>query len=116
MAIQIKDYRVLRSLLEVPYHPTLIALILWITARYSETLFTSGYRKGDKGVHGQVPCRGTDIRSRVYDNPQAVVDDINAHWKYDPKRVNMRCALLHSVGKGLHIHLQVHPNTTIKGD
>ena len=113
--IVIKNHKVLRQLLEVPYYPTLIGLALWVTARYSETTFTSGYRKEDKGVHGTDPCRGIDIRSKDFDDPKAVEEDINAHWTYDPERPEKGCALFHDVGRGEHIHLQVHPRTKYIG-
>jgi len=62
--IQIKDASVTRELLIESYHPILIELVLWILQRYYNITFTSGYREGDKSVHGTKPCRGLDIRSR----------------------------------------------------
>jgi hypothetical protein len=75
---------------------------------------TSHFRQGDKGVHGTNPCRGLDIRSWVYGDPQSICEMINRAYEYDPKRPDKRCAILHNVGKGEHIHLQVHPNTRRK--
>ena len=111
MGIEIKNNKVLENILEVGYQPHLIFLINWVTVRNSKIVITSGYRKGDKGVHGTLPCRGIDIRSRIYENPQAIVDDINRHFIYDINRPEKKCAILHNVGHGEHIHLQVHPNT-----
>ena len=112
MGIVIKNWKVLKGMLSVAFHPKMIALAMWITVRYSKVVFTSAYRSGDKGVHGTAPCRGMDMRSWHYDDPQVVVDDINVHWRYDPiKRPEMMCAILHNTGSGNHIHLQVHDNT-----
>lgn len=113
--IAIKDHKVLRQILEVPYHPILINLELWVATRYSKVIFTSGYRAGDTGVHGTIPCRGKDIRSSCYSEPKLVEEDINAHWQYDPVRPEKKCALYHDVGQGAHIHLQVHPRTQYLG-
>lgn len=115
MAIKIKDHGVLRNLLRATYHDDLILLIAWVATRYSGVVFTSGYREGDKGVHGTLPCRGMDIRSRIYDDPEKVVNDINTHFIYDPNRPDKRCAILHDMGKGEHIHLQVYPDTVYLG-
>lgn len=115
MAIKIKNHGVLRNILRAVYDDDLILLIVWVVARYSNVVFTSGYREEDKGVHGTSPCRGIDIRSRVYEEPQKVADDINTHFIYDPERPEKKCAKYHDTGKGLHIHLQVHPNTTYLG-
>jgi hypothetical protein len=115
MSIRVKHYKALRGLLSAPFHPKLIALAMWVTARLSDVVFTSGYRKGDKGVHGQVPCRGLDIRSWIYPDPQMICDDINKHWIYDPERPDKKCAIYHNVGKGFHIHLQVHARTEYVG-
>jgi len=112
MTIQIKDWKTVKGLMLVSFHPKMIALANWAILRFSKIVFTSAYREGDKGVHGTIPCRGLDIRSWIYDAPQSIVDEINAHWKYDPvKRPEKRCAILHDTGQGQHIHLQVHKNT-----
>jgi hypothetical protein len=90
-------------------------ILLWIEGRTGlELTITSLYRIGDSGVHGQLPLRGCDVRMR---NP--VIGDnysemINTYWKYDPSRPELKCALLHDSGSGLHLHVQVHPNT-VKG-
>ena len=111
MTIEIKNENVLNSLLCVEYHPTLILLAKW-TTRFPDVVFTSGYRRGDDGVHGQIPCRGLDIRSCVYEQyAEMIVDNINKHFIYDPERPRFKCAILHDMGKGIHIHLQVHDNT-----
>ena len=109
--INIKDHKTLIGMLSVPFHPTLIELILWFCVRFSQTTFTSSYRKDDSGVHGTIPCRGMDIRSKYFRDPQTVVDEINHHWEYDFNRPEKKCAVYHNAGFGPHIHLQVHNNT-----
>lgn len=112
MAITIKNHKVLMEILAAPYHAKLIQLMIWTCIRHNPIVMTSGYR-GPHGnsVHNTKPCRGLDIRSTVYNDPQAVVDDINNYATYDPARPNKKCAILHDIGKGVHIHLQVHRKT-----
>ena len=120
MALKVKNHKVLMSLLAVPYHGKLIEIIAWCSIRYHELVITCGFRAGDKGVHGTRPyCRGIDIRSWIYDDPQKIVNDINNHFEYDPTRPThivdgveepLQCAKLHDV-YGEHIHLQAHPRT-----
>lgn len=109
--LTIKDHKVLKGLMLVPFHLKMIALLTWIYVRYSKVVITSAYRKGDSGVHGTIPCRGIDIRSWVYDDPQKIIDDINAHWIYDDKRPEKKCAILHDSGQGEHVHLQCSNRT-----
>ena len=111
MSIQVKSNKVLENLLVHRYHKDLSFMLNWISVRYSDLVVTSGYRVGDTGVHGTDPCRGMDIRSWIYSNPQGIVDDINEHFIYDTDRPKKKCAMLHSVGDGMHIHLQVHPKS-----
>jgi len=77
-----------------------------------EFTLTSQFRINDPGVHGQLPLRGIDWRMRNKAVGNAIVDLINAEWKYDSSRPHLRCAKLHNTGQGLHIHLQVHQKTT----
>ena len=117
--IRIKNASVVRELLIENYHPILIELVLWILQRYYNITFTSGYRDGDTGVHGTRPCRGLDIRSSGIKQGNLDVDagtvctKINSAWQYDPERPDKTCAVLHDTGKGVHIHLQCHKNTTM---
>ena len=115
MAIKIKSIGVLRNMLRAVYDDKLILLIAWVITRYSDVVFTSGYREGDKGVHGTKPCRGIDMRSWIYNDPQAIVDDINAHFSYDLDRPEKKCSKLHDTGQGIHIHLQCNSNTIYLG-
>ena len=110
--IGFKDFKVFESMVSYPYHHLMIALLWWIKGKYGDLIITCGKRPGDTGVHGTDPCRGVDIRSWIYPDPQAVVDRINEVWVYDPARPEKKVAILHDAGSGDHIHLQVHPNTT----
>lgn len=119
-SIKIKNYKVLKSLLQVPYHSLLIELNVWCTIRYSKWTYTGGYRSKkihpkDSGIHMTIPCRATDVRSSDFEDPEKVRDDINKHWLYDPKRLYLKCAIYHNSGQGWHFHLQVHPNTKYLG-
>lgn len=110
--IRVKNTTVLERLMIHPAHPNLIKLLVWFCVRYHETMLTGGYEERSyASVHSTIPFRGMDARSRIYYDPQEVVDDINRHWIYDPDRPWMDCAIYHDTGRGLHIHLQVHENT-----
>ena len=109
--IAIKDTPVLMQLMTMEYHPRLVMIVAYITDMWDRTVITSAYRGGDKGVHGTDPCRAVDIRSWIFSNPTKVTARINQDWEYDPERPEMIVALYHDIGKGEHIHLQVHNNT-----
>ena len=110
--IHIKDSLVLVSLFQVKYDTTLVNILTELDIKYPDhVVITCGYRKGDKGVHGSIPCRGVDIRSWVFKNPVSVCNYINSNWEYDFNRPEKFVALLHTAGSGTHIHLQTHPNT-----
>lgn len=120
MAIEIKSYKTLKGLTEVPTHIRMLGLQSWLVVRYSEVVFTSAYRDHkihpkDSGIAMTNPCRHRDIRSWIYEDPQKVVDDVNKNWIYDPKRPSLKCAMYHDTGHGVHIHLQVHDNTLYVG-
>lgn len=94
------------------YDPELVYLCNWLEQQLGITFTqTSGYRDGDSGVHGTVPCRGIDLRCRDELIGQAICDFVNRSWTYDPDRPEMKCAIYHNVGQGKHIHLQTHPHT-----
>jgi len=110
--ICIKDKSVLNSLLLVEYDETLVEIISWLAGEYPEAVvFTCGYRHGDKGVHGTIPCRAVDIRSWTFKRPDRVCNYVNFEWEYDSDRPEMKVAIYHDAGSGFHIHLQSHPNT-----
>lgn len=82
-----------------------------IQAEFGLNLITSAYRPGDTGVHGQMPVRGLDLRCL---NPKFGLEAeawVNLRWRYDPARPKKQVALFHNVGRGLHLHIQVHPGT-----
>lgn len=115
--IKVKDPNVLLSLSEVPAHPRLQDVMLWLCHKYPDKIcITEGFRPGP-GVHGTNPCRGRDIRSTVFDQPQEIEDEINDYWLYDPKRPNMQTAFYHRARHengdwgAWHFHVQVHDNT-----
>jgi hypothetical protein len=115
--IQVKDRKVLRALLHVPYDPILIDIVLWIIDTFKYATVTDGYRNGE-GVHSIIPCRGLDLRDDEYGDPGYVVAEVNKRWGYDPDRPHLHCALWHEAepGSGFHIHLQTHPNSYRKED
>lgn len=41
---------------------------------------------------------------------------VNKDWVYDFNKPDKDCLIIHDVGHGMHIHLQVHPNTLFKSD
>ena len=114
MTITAKDQAVFENLFYVAWHPALVDLVEWVNMAILDPfpVITSAYRPGDKGVHGTDPLRAIDIRSRRLD-ATAVCEKINRHWQYDSTRPKLSCAIYHDVGRGPHIHLQVHDSTCI---
>lgn len=112
--LKVKDDTVFQNLFYVAHHPILTDLLQWIQMTMLDPLpvITSAYRPGDKGVHGTDPLRAVDLRSHGLD-AAAIVEKINRHWQYDSRRPKLKCALYHDVGRGAHIHLQVHDATCI---
>lgn len=108
---QIKNYMVLKELMIAPFHPRLVALAMWCFHRWSDFIVTSGYREHDTGVHGTWPCRGLDVSSWPFKDPEAMAADANAHFFYDPKRPEKMCVIYHDAGSGYHFHLQAHDRT-----
>ena len=115
--IRIKNTEVATQLLLHPYDPTLIEIVCWLGEEYPDITITCGY-ENRPGVHGTIPCRGIDIRSHIFPDPWKVVNHINDNWCYDPLREHKQVALCHTVGRGMHLHIQSHPNTKriIKGE
>jgi hypothetical protein len=103
---------------DVRVHFKLTDLILWIVDFTGEIVITSARRyrtihAKDSGIHLTDPLRAVDCRYFVYNNPDKLVDIINANWLYDPRRKSLNCSVLHNPLGGLnkHIHLQVHERT-----
>lgn len=116
MGTRIKNHQVLKEILLPGFHPKLVALSIWCLVRWGDLWITSGYREGDSGVHGTLPCRALDVSSRPFIRPEAMALDANIHWTYDPERPKFTCVLYHKTPGGVwHFHLQVHPRTLYLG-
>lgn len=72
---------------------------------------TSLYRIGDQGVHGILPLRAIDFRCKSRLLGTNIANIVNMTWIYDDLRPEMKCAMVHNVGVGMHLHIQVHQNT-----
>lgn len=105
MEIKIKDLDVLNL------HPKLTPIVKEVMKEFRLEVITSAYRPGDKGVHGQMPVRGLDLRCREPIMGTSIEHCINFRWEYDPDRPTMLVCISHDTGKGFHVHLQVHRNT-----
>lgn len=94
-------------------HPTLREIALAVEAEFGEQVVTSIYRIGDRGVHGQLPVRGLDLRDLQRSKSKKIQAWVNARWKYDPQRPTIGCCLYHKNkwSEGSHLHLQVHERT-----
>ena len=110
--ILIKNQNILIALLNNKYHPLLINLLTTFQNVAENSIVTEGWREGG-GVHSTDPCRGMDLRSWIYSyyKVKEILKYVNDRWIYDPNRPTMKCLVLHDAGKGIHFHLQVHPNT-----
>ena len=110
--ISIKDKSVLASLLMVEYDEALIDILMWLIDEFPDRIvFTCGYRAGDKGVHGTIPCRAVDLRSWTFRSPDRAANYINMVWEYDHKRPEKKVAVFHDSGSGFHFHVQVCSRT-----
>ena len=74
---------------------------------------------GKTGIH----CTGPPYRAidlRIDGIGQLAADElsskINAGWQYDPVRPGMVVTYSAPHGSGPHLHLQVHPSTTLRAD
>lgn len=113
--IEIKDSSVLSGLMSHKFSRALVEIIVWLAENHGLVMtesFRPARHPGD--VHSTDPVRAVDIRSKCYDGDQAsrIRDEINTIWEYDSNRPQMKCAIIHDVGNGVHFHIQVHPNTT----
>jgi len=110
--VEFKNENVFRNYHSVLHHPNLIELEWWWLNEFGETVVTSAFRYGDKGVHGQNPLRAVDLRSWIYSNPAGMARYANTIWIYSPQRPKKKCVLYHNVrDKGIHFHLQVCDQT-----
>lgn len=117
MMIRIKSIEILRGLMLHKFVNILVDVlldVLFILDSWGITqVITSAFRKG-KGVHGA--CRAVDLRSHQLELEQVIslCKTVNDKWVYDPKRPHMQVILFHDVGRGPHLHIQVHPNTILR--
>ena len=110
--IQVKDSQVLKALMLHTYDPVLVDIIC-LVADQEGICITEGWREAlhPKDVHNTDPCRANDVRTWCYKNPYKIKDLINNRWEYDPERPHKQVAIIHNTGKGIHFHIQTHPNT-----
>lgn len=117
--LKFKSRTVFQNAFYVAWDDTLIELLEWIIdieMFKTQIVITSAYRPDRPGrkpsVHGTDPLRGLDLHGK---GPEAIkkTDYINKYWEYNSKDPSLQVAMVHDVGRGEHIHLQVHPNTVI---
>jgi len=90
---------------------TLKRVILDKESAFGEGVITSLYRINDPGPHGTLPLRAMDERCKDSIIGNRVAEYLNSRWVYDFNRPDMKVCIFHDVGKGVHLHYQVHPNT-----
>ena len=111
MSLTFKTPRVRREFCTCSIQPELLDILEFIEDFFGIIpVITSAYREGDEGVHGTDPLRGLDLRLRGLPG-QTVAKMINENFIYDPTRPGKLCAIVHDIGLGAHLHLQVHPKT-----
>lgn len=136
MTVEIKNKDVLLGLLQWQFHTILRNLIGWWVDNIGSLYVTEGYRKKkhSNDLHGTLPGRAIDARSRIYVKPDMVADKVNRVWVYDSNRPHMKCVYLHArcpecghnnqapwhkkcdkcranITKNWHFHIQIHPRT-----
>ena len=94
-------------------HPIMRLLLEDIDLRFGEQTITSLFRIDDDGVHGTLPLRGVDLRSREVAEGLKMAGWINLYWKYDPTRPKYKVAKAHGNGSNFHIHCQVSDLTEV---
>jgi hypothetical protein len=113
--ITFRDSKCFMALLYVTVDPKLRTILAYLAGLLGRFTITSTHREGDTGVHGTNPLRGIDIRHwDLPISPEEICDQVNSRWAYDPDRPHMQCAIFHDVGKGAHLHFQVHPKTALR--
>lgn len=111
--IEVKDEDVLHGLMQYRFDPMLCRIVRWIAQEWGRIVITEGYRqkRHNNDLHGEIPVRAVDLRSRIYMKPEMVADKINSEWQYDYQRPDMQVCVYHDSGEGKHFHVQTHPNT-----
>ena len=92
-------------------HTHLRMIVLEINIEFGMQTITSLYRIGDDGVHGSLPLRALDLRCRNDGVGKVIERWVNRRYLYDPKRPQYKVCMYHDVGRGKHLHIQVHDNT-----
>jgi len=90
-------------------------LAAFVESQFDKAIvITSIYREGDSGVHGV--WRGVDLRSFIYTDQELELIElyVNSKYEYDYRRPTKDVLLCHDAGSGDHIHLQNHPNTSLR--
>lgn len=112
--IIVKDTNVLRGLMERRFVPLLVLIILDVAKEFG-IVITESYRdkRHPNDLHGTQPVRAIDLRSWCYPDAMAyrIMEWINKRWVYDSSRPKKVVAWIHDSGNGIHLHIQVHPNT-----
>ena len=94
-------------------HPKLRLIILEVNIEFGLQCITSLYRMNDKGIHGNAdPLRALDARCRNEAQGLNIEKWVNDRWIYDPARPQYNVCMFHDTGRGIHLHFQVHDNTT----
>ncbi len=92
-------------------HPTLITVVDDFEKEFGSKRVTSLHRMHDPGIHGTLPLRAIDIGEQNGAVGVILENWLNTRWVYDPDRPTLNVALYHDVGRGKHLHVQVHKNT-----
>ncbi|MCP3940930.1 MAG: hypothetical protein GY710_05545 [Desulfobacteraceae bacterium] len=113
-SIEVKNTKVLHGLMSNLFDPMLVDIIVWVGVKFG-IMITESFREKThvNDLHGEEPVRAVDLRSWCYPEDLAykIRDEINEKWIYDPARPGKKVAIVHDVGKGIHFHVQTHPNT-----
>lgn len=102
-----------------PWHINLVKVVSWLPSVMDRIVCTGSYRPlkiygNDSGIHGQIPLRALDFRSRFYVRPGNIESVINRMWVYDPLRPHLQVCVYHNTGRGYHFHVQIHENTVTR--
>lgn len=110
--IHIKNPSILKEVVVVPWHPNLIEVVSWVSYYFKgQVVITSAFRKDDFGIHGAIPLRACDLRSRYFDNPKEASNIINNNWDYG--KVGFNVCLYHRVGVCIRCKSRIKLNPDI---
>lgn len=115
--VRVKSTEIFLGVLYNKFDPMLCEIAAVLVTRIQAAdivpVITSAYRpKDEDSVHKYM--RGLDFRTHDMTNGFIITlcNEINTRWMYDPSRSDMDCLIFHDTGRGPHLHLQVHPNTS----